>query len=176
MSFVQSLAAAATRVVVLPAPNGGSLYVRIKRPTAGQAIASGVTALVQPPMSEEDKAIAETVGKRRAALRSKEATADLHKAMHAAQARIVAMCVTHIGPTEATMEPVTILVSESDVPRPGTEGLQINALTAEWLLGIATAIWDSESPGGWTALTASAFPGGGAGGNGGDGAGVGSAA
>lgn len=176
MSFVKSLAATASRVVALPAPNGASLYVRIARPNAGEVIASGATALVEPPMSEEDKAIAETVNKRRAALRSPAATADLQIATYATQTRIVATCVTHIGPSEAELEPVTILLTEGATPRPGTEGLDIRALSSEWVNGIAMAIWDAEGPGGWDALTAAAFPGGVVGGDRGDGANVGSAA
>ena len=176
MSFVKSLAATASRVVALPAPNGGSLYVRIVRPTAGEVIAAGVTALVQPPLTEEEKANAEIVNKRRAAMRSPAATMELQMAAQTAQARIVSTCVTHIGPSEAELEPVTILLAEGASPRAGTEGLDIRALPAEWVNGIAMAIWDAEGPGGWSELTAAAFPGGVAGRDRGDGANVGSAA
>lgn len=176
MSFVQQLAAAASRVVAIPAPNGATLYVRIKRPTAGEAIASGVTALVAPAPTEEEKQIAETVGKRRAAMRSAKDHEALLLATQAAQARILAACVTHVGDSEATLEPVTVLVNEEDAPRAGTEGLPFRALLPEWVNGIAMAIWDGEQPGGWSALTSAAFPAGVAGGHGRDGGGVGSAA
>ena len=176
MSFVNALAAAASRVVVLPAPNGASLHVRIRRPTAGDAIGSGATALAQPAPSDEDKAIADTVNKRRAALRSKAAQAELQSAAYSAQTRILHLCVTHIGPTADSMEPVTILCSDTDTPRPGTEGLPIAALLPEWVFGLATAIWSAEAPGGWAELTAAAFPGGDAGGDRSNGADVGSAA
>ena len=176
MSFIQSLAAASTRVLVLPAPNGASLYVRIRRPTAGDAIGSGATGLAQPEPSADDKAIAETVNKRRAALRSRAAQSELEMAAYGAQARILHLCVTHIGSSAESMEPVTILCADTDTARPGSEGLPIASLLPEWVFGIATALWNAEAPGGWSELTAAAFPGADVGGDRRDGADVGSAA
>jgi len=174
VSFVAQLAATASRVLAIESP-GGTLHVRIRRPTAGDSITSGALGLAQPRPTEEEAAVQGTIAKRRASMRSQSATEALYLATFQTQCKIVAACVTHVGPSPDALEPVTIQVYESDPIREGSEGLPIGSLLPDWIGGIASALWDMEGPGGWTALTAAAFPGRAPGGVGGDGAGVGSA-
>ena len=108
----------------------GPMWVRVRAPTSGELIAAQMGGALEPT-------------KRRAKM-----TADqVDPVMATRQAEtLVCICTLGVGDTEAEIEPVTIIATEADKPRPGSRPVPLYGLDSSLVTALTAIAYELFAP------------------------------